>query len=169
MNNIILIGMPGVGKSTVGVVLAKNLGYHFMDSDLVIQQKTGKLLHEIISQEGLDGFLAVEEEINASIETNRTIIATGGSAIFGKQAMEHFKQIGTIVYLKLSCEEIESRLGDLKERGVAMKKGETLQDIYKLRTPLYEQYADYILDCENKAIREIVAEMRTIFLKKEEK
>lgn len=161
--------MPGVGKSTVGVVLAKNLGYHFMDSDLVIQQKTGKLLHEIISQEGLDGFLAVEEEINASIETNRTIIATGGSAIFGKQAMEHFKQIGTIVYLKLSCEEIESRLGDLKERGVAMKKGETLQDIYKLRTPLYEQYADYILDCENKAIREIVAEMRTIFLKKEEK
>ncbi|MCI6714145.1 MAG: shikimate kinase, partial [Lachnospiraceae bacterium] len=112
-HNVVLIGMPGVGKSTVGVVLAKRLGYAFMDSDLVIQNKEGRLLHEIIAEKGVEGFWQTEEEINVSIETDYTVIATGGSVIYGSRAMEHFKQIGIIVYLKLSLEAITERLGDL--------------------------------------------------------
>lgn len=133
--NIVLIGMPGAGKSTVGVVLAKHMGRRFLDSDLVIQEKTGKLLHEIISEKGLDGFLAVENEINSSLEKNGSVIATGGSVIYGPQAMEHLKQTGIVVYLKLSYPEIESRLGDLKKRGVALKEGQTLLDLYEERIP----------------------------------
>lgn len=166
MNNIILIGMPGVGKSTVGVVLAKNLGYHFIDSDLVIQQKYGKLLHEIISEQGLAGFLRIEDQVNASIETDKSIIATGGSAVFGQDAMKHFKEIGTVVYLKLNYEEIENRLGDLKQRGVAMHEGETLRDVFESRIPLYEKYADITIDCEGKQIREIVSEMKQLKINK---
>lgn len=162
MNNVILIGMPGVGKSTVGVVLAKNMGYHFIDSDLVIQQKYGKLLHEIISEKGLDEFLRLEDEVNASLKTEHTIIATGGSAVFGKNAMSHLKEIGTVVYLKLEYEEIADRLGDLKQRGVAMNEGETLQDVYDSRIPLYEKYADITVDCTGKQIREIVAEVNQL-------
>ena len=157
--NIVLIGMPGAGKSTVGVVLAKHMGRRFLDSDLVIQEKTGKLLHEIISEKGLDGFLAVENEINSSLEKNGSVIATGGSVIYGPQAMEHLKQTGIVVYLKLSFSEIESRLGDLKKRGVALKEGQTLLDLYEERIPLYEKYADYTLECGRKSIRTIVEEL----------
>ena len=157
--NIVLIGMPGAGKSTVGVVLAKHMGRRFLDSDLVIQEKTGKLLHEIISEKGLDGFLAVENEINSSLEKNGSVIATGGSVIYGPQAMEHLKQTGIVVYLKLSFSEIESRLGDLKKRGVALKEGQTLLDLYEERIPLYEKYADFILECGRKSIRTIVEEL----------
>ncbi len=159
LDNIVLIGMPGVGKSTVGVVLAKKLGYRFLDSDLVIQDKTGKMLHEIISEQGTEGFLRVEEEINASLDCDRTVIATGGSVVYGPKAMEHLSQIGKVVYLKLSCDAIEERLGDLNERGVALKDGQTLQDLYNERVPLYEKYANITVDCENKMIREIVAEL----------
>ncbi len=159
MNNIILIGMPGAGKSTVGVVLAKKLGYRFVDSDLVIQERTGKVLHDIIAEKGLDGFLRVEEEANASLECDKTVIATGGSVVYGAKAMEHLKQIGQVVYLKLSCESIAERLGDLQERGVALKKDQTLADLYAERVPLYEAYADITIDCEGKMIREIVAEL----------
>lgn len=162
MNNIILIGMPGVGKSTVGVVLAKNMGYHFLDSDLVIQQRYGKLLHEIIAEEGLQGFLDIEDQVNASMETQKTVIATGGSAVFGKHAMDHFQQCGRIIYLKLPYEEIEQRLGDLKQRGVAMHEGETLYDIYQKRVPLYEKYADLTVGCEGKDIRQIVMEISAL-------
>ena len=159
LDNIVLIGMPGVGKSTVGVVLAKKLGYRFLDSDLVIQDKTGKMLHEIISEQGTESFLRVEEEINASLDCDRTVIATGGSVVYGPKAMEHLSQIGKVVYLKLSCDAIEERLGDLNERGVALKDGQTLQDLYNERVPLYEKYANITVDCENKMIREIVAEL----------
>ena len=159
LDNIVLIGMPGVGKSTVGVVLAKKLGYRFLDSDLVIQDKTGKMLHEIISEQGTEGFLRVEEEINASLDCDRTVIATGGSVVYGPKAMEHLSQIGKVVYLKLSCDAIAERLGDLNERGVALKDGQTLQDLYNERVPLYEKYANITVDCENKMIREIVAEL----------
>ena len=144
--NIILIGMPGVGKSSVGVVLAKILGYRFLDSDLIIQEQEGKLLHEIISDEGLEGFIQVENRINASIKCEKSIVATGGSAIYGKDAMEHFKNIGTIVYLKSDYETIKKRLGDLMARGVAMKEGQTLKELYEERVPLYEKYADIIVD-----------------------
>ncbi|MBQ8591996.1 MAG: shikimate kinase [Lachnospiraceae bacterium] len=155
-DNIVLIGMPGAGKSTVGVVLAKKLGRRFMDSDLLIQEHTGKLLHEIIEEKGLAGFLDIEEEVNASIQTAGCVIATGGSVVYGKKAMEHLCSIGTVLYLKLSYETIADRLGDLNERGVAVKNGQTLEELYEERIPLYEKYADVIVDCENQSIREIV-------------
>ena len=159
MNNIVLIGMPGAGKSMVGVVLAKKLGYRFLDSDLVIQEKTGKLLCRLIEEEGEAGFLMLENEINASIEAESTVIATGGSAVYGQEAMEHFGKIGKRVYLKLSYEELKERLGDLHERGVVLKEGFTLLDLYQERTPLYEKYADMTIDCTEKSIRGIVEEI----------
>lgn len=158
-NNIILIGMPGAGKSTVGVVLAKRKGFRFLDSDLLIQETHGALLHELITKYGTDGFLKIEEEVNASIEGKGMVVATGGSVVYGQSAMEHLKKIGTIIYLKLSCGTIRERLGDLDERGVALREGQTLEDLYRERIPLYEKYADVTIDCENKSIREIVIEL----------
>ena len=114
MSNVILIGMPGVGKSTVGVVLAKKLGYSFTDSDLVIQQETGKLLHQLIEEKGEAGFLMLENEINASLSMDHHVIATGGSAVYGKEAMAHLRKTGCMVYLKLPYEELKERLGDLR-------------------------------------------------------
>ena len=157
--NIILIGMPGAGKSTVGVVLAKKLGCAFVDSDLVIQETTGKLLHEVISERGVEGFLDVEEQVNTSIVTDRTVIATGGSAVYGSRAMEHFKELGTVVYLMLSYDAIAERLGDLDERGVTLKAGQELKGLYAERVPLYEKYADLTIDCEKLSIREIVEQI----------
>ena len=141
-NNIILIGMPGCGKSTVGVVLAKTLGYRFVDSDLLIQEKTGKLLYQIIEDEGLDGFNKIEEDVNASINLTSAVIATGGSAVYGQRAMEHLKEIGTVIYLEVAYPELEKRLEDIKGRGVVLRDGQTLYDLYLERTPLYEKYAD---------------------------
>ena len=120
-NNVVLIGMPGAGKSTVGVVLAKVVGHKFVDSDLVIQEQQGKLLHELITEHGMDGFLEIENQTNASLDMTKAVIATGGSVIYGKEAMEHLKEIGLVVYLKLSLESIADRLGDLKKRGVALR------------------------------------------------
>lgn len=155
-NNVVLIGMPGVGKSTSGVILAKVLNYDFLDSDLVIQKKTGKRLKDIISGEGIDGFNAVENQINREIQCENTVIATGGSVVYGKEAMEHFQKIGTIVYLKISYESLDERLGDLDERGVVHKKGQTLQDIYEERTALYEKYADVTVELDGKTVAETV-------------
>lgn len=157
--NIVLIGMPGAGKSTVGVVLAKRLGYRFLDSDLVIQEQTQKLLHELITEHGVDGFLKIEEEINASLSCENAVIATGGSVIYGEKAMEHLREIGCVVYLKLSYEEIEERLGDLTARGVALKDGQTLRDLYNERCPLYEKYAHVVQECDGKLVRQIVEEL----------
>ena len=157
--NVILIGMPGAGKSTVGVVLAKKLGFAFVDSDLVIQAKEGRLLHEIISDRGVEGFWAVEETVNASMEADRTVIATGGSAVYGSRAMNHFKELGTIVYLRLSYDAIAERLGDLSERGVTLREGQGLAELYDERVPLYEKYADITIDCEQLSIREIVEQI----------
>ncbi len=159
MKNIILIGMPGAGKSTVGVVLAKKRGCRFLDSDILIQEKYDALLHELIAEYGIDGFLKMEEEVNASIDVKRTVIATGGSAVYGKAAMEHFKRTGRVVYLQLSCEAIRERLGDLSERGVVLREGQTFEDLYAERVPLYEKYADLTIDCEKKNIREIAEQL----------
>ena len=156
MQNVILIGMPGAGKSTVGVVLAKKLGYAFLDADLVIQSRQGKLLHEIISERGVEGFWQVEEAVNESIRTDRTVIATGGSAVYGERAMAHYQEIGTIVYLSLPLKEIRQRLGDLDERGVTLRKGQDLAGLYEERVPLYEKYAHITVDCENLSRRESV-------------
>lgn len=140
--NIVLIGMPGVGKSTLGVVLAKELGFEFVDADLLIQKREKRLLKEIIAEDGVDGFLKVEEEVNAEIEAERTVIATGGSVVYSQKAMEHLKSIGKVVYLKLNFDDLNNRLGNLKGRGVVLKDGQTLKSLYEERTPLYEKYAD---------------------------
>ena len=116
MKNVVLIGMPGCGKSTVGVVLAKILGYRFLDSDLLIQESENRLLHDIIEQEGIEGFEAIENKVNASIDVKRSVIATGGSVVYGREAMEHLKNIGIVVYIKLPYEEVNHRLGNLEQR-----------------------------------------------------
>lgn len=154
MENIVLIGMPGSGKSTIGVVLAKVLGYEFMDSDLLIQKREKRLLSEIIEQEGIEGFLEIENDVNKNLNVERTVIATGGSAVYGAEAMEHLKRIGTVIYLKLDYKRLRRRLGSLKKRGVVLKKGQTFRMLYEERTPLYEKYADLIIDEENNDIRE---------------
>ena len=159
MNNIILIGMPGAGKSTIGFVLAKKIGYEFIDSDIVIQNRYKKILQELINEYGTDGFEKIENDVNKSLNPQNSVIATGGSAIYGKEAMEHFDSIGTVVYLNLPYEEIEQRLGNLEERGVTIKKGQTLKDLYNERTPLYKKYANLTIDCQGKTIREIVEEI----------
>lgn len=154
MKNIVLTGMPGVGKSTIGVILAKQLGYEFVDSDLVIQRRENRLLSEIIEHEGVDGFIEIENQVNASLSVEKSVIATGGSVVYGREAMEHLKKTGKIIYLQISYPALEKRLGNLKGRGVILRKGQTLKHIYEERIPLYEMYADYIIDEENLDIEE---------------
>lgn len=148
MKNVILIGMPAVGKSTVGVVAAKRLGYRFIDTDLLIQEEEGKLLKEIIKKNGIDGFLKIEDRVNAGVIADRSVIAPGGSVVYCKNAMEHYKEIGTIVYLQASYETINKRLKNAKNRGVVLRKGQTLKDLYNERVPLFEKYADLTV-CED--------------------
>ena len=161
--NIVLIGMPGVGKSTIGVVLAKVLGYQFIDADLVIQEKTGRLLKDIIAEDGIEEFIKIENMINASIEAKNAVIATGGSVIYGKEAMEHLSEIGTVVYLQLELPALSRRLGSLKKRGVVLKEGQTLKNLYDERIPLYEKYADIIINEHHctiqKTVNKIVREL----------
>ncbi len=153
-DNIILIGMPGVGKSTIGVVLAKVLGYQFVDADLLIQEAEGKLLSELIEEYGTDGFIEIENRVNSQIQTHRSVIATGGSVIYGKEAMEHLKSIGTVVYLKQNLRVLQRRLRNIKGRGVVLKEGQTLVDLYKERTVLYEKYADITVDQYKQTIQQ---------------
>ena len=141
-DNITLIGLPAVGKSTIGVLLAKACGYDFVDVDIVIQQQTGKRLEELISERGTEGFLQLEDEINASLDVAGSVIAPGGSVIYGERAMRHLKEIGRVVYLQMSFEDWAERLGDFKSRGVAIREGLTLRDLYDERVVLYERYAD---------------------------
>lgn len=158
MNNLVLIGMPSSGKSTAGVLLAKKIGYAFLDCDLLIQSAQNALLSEIIEREGAEGFIAIEEEINAAIDVTRCVIATGGSAVYGARAMERLKKIGKVVYLRLSEEEVESRVGNLEKRGVVMRGNiSTLKELYEERAPLYEKYADAIVDCDGQTIDGTVA------------
>ena len=144
--NLILIGMPASGKSTVGVILAKVIGYDFVDTDLLIQKAEKKRLKQIIAERGVEGFLEVENRVNASVEADHCVIATGGSAVYGEEAMRHFKKIGHIMYLKVDFETIRKRLRNIKERGVALKKGQTLRDLYDERVVLYEKYADTVIE-----------------------
>jgi len=150
--NVTLIGMPGCGKSTIGVILAKDMGYHFIDVDLVIQEEEGCLLRDIIAREGIDGFCRVENRVNAALTAERSIIAPGGSVIYGQEAMEHLRALGPVVYIRLSCEEVESRLGDLAKRGVAVREGQTFRDLYRERCPLYEKYADMTVDADGLSL-----------------
>lgn len=148
MDNIIFIGMPAVGKSTVGVIVAKRLGYRFVDTDILIQEEEGKLLKDIIKEKGIDGFLEVEDHINAKVNTKKTVISPGGSVVYCKNAMKHYKEIGKVVYLQASYETINKRIGNAKKRGVVLKNGQTLRDLYNERVALFEKYAD-ITVCED--------------------
>ena len=148
MDNIIFIGMPAAGKSTIGVVAAKRLGYRFLDVDLLIQEKEKKLLHEIIKERGTEGFLEVEDRINAQVEAEHSIISPGGSVVYCKEAMEHFKKIGTVVYLKASYQTIKKRIRNPKKRGVVLREGQSFRDLYNERVPYFEKYAD-ITVCED--------------------
>ena len=152
MKNIILVGMPGSGKSTLGIILSKKIGYGYIDSDSVIVAREGKLLPELIEELGNDGFLDVEAKVNGSICASRCVISTGGSAIYRSDAIEKMKKNGVVVYLKISYEEVERRLGDLKTRGVVLKDGFTLRDLYEERAPLYEAQADYIVELDNAPV-----------------
>ncbi|MCD8307563.1 MAG: shikimate kinase [Clostridia bacterium] len=159
MDNIILIGMPASGKSAAGVLLAKTLGYDFVDSDLVIQRTSGRLLADIIATDGPEAFIQLEESVNLSIDVHRSIIATGGSAVYGTRAMERFRAEGTVVYLETSLETLEKRLKgkSILTRGVVMRtRGETFEDLYRERTPLYEKYADITVGCDSLDIERTV-------------
>ena len=149
MNNIILIGMPSCGKSTLGRILAKELHYGFLDTDEVIIRQNGCPLRDILDAQGVSGFIKVEEASVCTVQAENSVIATGGSVVYSEKAMAHLKAMGKVVYLRLSFEEMDRRLGDLHARGVAIAPGATLQDLYDERTPLYEKYADITVDIRN--------------------
>lgn len=155
--NIILIGMPASGKSTAGVLLAKTVGYGFIDTDLLIQNEQKSLLCDIIAAKGAEEFIKIEESVLAGLWAERCVVATGGSAVYGERAMRHLQEIGTVVYLKLGEKTIEKRLKNIVLRGVVMRRsGETVADLYAERVPLYEKYADITVDCEGKDAEQTV-------------
>jgi shikimate kinase len=156
MKNVVLIGMPGAGKSTVGVILAKVLGYRFIDSDLLIQEQEKCLLKDIIERDGLEGLLRIEEQVNSEIAVEESVIATGGSVIYGAKAMEHLREIGTVVYIQLSYKTINNRLDNIKQRGVVFREGQTLKDLYVERCPLYEKYAHITVNAEGLGMEEVM-------------
>jgi shikimate kinase len=160
--NLVLIGMPASGKSTVGVVLAKVIGYDFIDTDILIQRSEKKRLSQIIEDVGVDGFLQVENRVNASVEADHCVIATGGSAVYGEEAMRHFRKIGHIIYLKVDYETIRKRLRSIKQRGVALRDGQSLRDLYEERTALYEKYADTVIEEKGDA-EDVVVQILRLF------
>ncbi len=147
MDNITLIGMPGSGKSTVGVLLAKALGYDFLDTDLLIQQREGLLLQDILDRRGLEAFLDAEEGAVRSVSCRRTVIAPGGSAVCREGAIGHLKALGPVVYLQVPMDELSRRITNLSTRGIAMEPGQTLADVMAFRAPLYRRWADLTVDC----------------------
>lgn len=157
--NITLVGMAGAGKSTLGVLLAKALGYDFIDTDILIQQKKNMLLQEIIDSEGIDAFLRVEEDVLSGLAATRSILATGESAVYSDKAMEALKAHSVIVYLSVPYDEIAARVKNIATRGIVLKYGNTLKDAFDERVPLYKQYADIIVDCSQKDIEETLGEI----------
>ncbi len=159
VDNIVLIGMPGVGKSTIGVILAKVLGYSFIDTDILIQEKTGKLLSQVIQERGIDEFINIENNVNKELSVVKSVIATGGSVVYGKEAMEHLKSIGKIIYLKQDFERINERVSNINGRGVVLRDNQTFLDLYNERTPLYEKYADITLEEGNLSIEDTLKKL----------
>ena len=139
--------MPGAGKSTLGVLLAKSLGMDFVDSDIIIQQREKRLLQDIINTDGIEKFMQIEEDVLSSLDFSNTIIATGGSAVYSEKAMNHLKENGTAVYLHVDCDEIEKRVTNITTRGIVLKNGKTLSDAYEERKPLYDKFADITVNC----------------------
>ena len=165
MNNVILIGMPGCGKSTLGVLLAKSLGMTFLDTDLVIQDREHALLSQLIRTHGSDGFLALEESICAQLDVNNSVIATGGSVPLSEKAMEHLAQGGRFVYIDVPLEELTRRIRNISTRGIAFAPGQTLADIYEIRTPIYRRWADATVRVEEsdhateRVVEEIIRQL----------
>ncbi|MDD1690487.1 MAG: shikimate kinase [Methanoregula sp.] len=159
MKNIILIGMPGAGKSTMGVILAKALGRTFIDTDLAIQEKTGRLLQEIIDTEGAEAFKKIEEETVLSLRFRNAVIATGGSVVFSEKAMEYLRKDGIVIYLTISFEVMEKRLRNITTRGIVLVAGESLRDMYNERVPLYGKYADITIDCPAEDFETVVGQV----------
>ena len=158
-DNIILIGMPGVGKSTAGVIAAKQLGMKFADSDILIQQREKKLLSQIIEEKGVGNFLSIENEVLKYINDKGLLLATGGSAVYSAEAMDLLRKNSLIIYLHIDMESLARRLYDLKNRGVVLKHGQTLEDIYIERIPLYRKYADEEINVIGLGIEETVAQI----------
>ena len=165
MKNIIFIGMPGAGKSTIGVVIAKIFGYDFVDSDLLIQNQEGDILEHLIDKYGIDGFLKIENQVNRDIDVKKTVISTGGSVCYCDEALRHMSECGVIVYIKTDYESLHQRLGDLHQRGVVIRNGSTLLDLYNERTPLYEKYADIVIDEEELSIEETIENIQKALYK----
>ncbi len=157
--NIVFIGMPGAGKSTLGVLLAKALGIDFVDTDILIQKSEDKLLQEIIDNDGIDTFLKIEENILLNLNIENSVIATGGSAVYSDKAMRNLKENGQIVYLHVPFVEIERRLDNIKTRGIVIEKGKGLKEVFEERIPLYQKYAEKIIDCSDKDIEQCVNEI----------
>ena len=166
MKNIILIGMPGCGKSTMGVLLAKTLGYEFVDTDLIIQKNTGRLLHKIVEEDGKEAFLDIEKDAILTLSTDGAVIATGGSAVLRADAMEHLRKNGIVVYLSLPYMAVSKRIRNIKTRGIAFGEGETLRDIYNQRLPYYEKYADITLKCDFGTVEKNVTKLVDILRRK---
>lgn len=154
MKNVVMVGMPGSGKSTIGVILAKSLGFDFVDTDLVICKREGKKLQEIIDTEGLERFLKIEQQVGEEISPVNSVVATGGSMILSDEAMKNLKKDGIVVYVEVSLEILKKRITNMKTRGIAFKKGETLEDIFRVRTPLYEKYADITITADENTVPE---------------
>ncbi len=159
MKNIILIGMPGAGKSTIGVLLAKSMLMDFSDTDLIIQKKYSAALCEIIRKHGISRFLEIENEVICKSEFHNCVIATGGSAVYGEEAMKKLKENGTVVYLKVEPGELEKRINNIHTRGIAMKEGTTIARLYAERAPLYEKYADITVNCAGLTPEQCVDEI----------
>ena len=160
MDNIILIGMPGSGKSSVGVVLAKTLGYRFLDVDLLIQEREGALLQELLDRDGVERFLDMERDAICSVDCRRTVVAPGGSCVCREEAIAHMRRLGTVVYLKLSLEEVEGRIHNLATRGIALRPGQTIADVYEYRTPLYERCAHITVPADGQSLAGTVEAVR---------
>ncbi len=164
--NIILIGMPGCGKSTIGVILAKTLLADFVDTDLLIQNKYKKSLSQIIDEEGLEEFKTKEDMVLAELSAKDAVIATGGSAVYCEKGMENLKRNGKVIYLKLNPETIKKRINNITTRGIAMEKGTTIDELYREREALYNTYADIIIDCEGLTVEETVLRIIDSFAEK---
>lgn len=158
-SNVILIGMPGAGKSTVGVVLAKRLGYDFLDTDVLIQAKQGRRLQEIINHDGLQAFRKIEEVALLALDCRRTVIATGGSAVYSDAGMTALQAHGTIVFLDLPIDELYRRVQDMDTRGMVIDPGESFADLFTRRLPLYRRWAELIVDGRNKSVEELAGEI----------
>ena len=161
-SNIILIGMPGAGKSTVGVILAKRLGCHFIDTDLIIQAQERQRLQQIIDARGLKRFRKIEEQILLNLHPEHSVIATGGSVIYSKKGLEELGKTGYRVYIQVPLKVLQQRIADMGQRGLVIDKGQTFEQLYQERTPLYNKFADLTISCEDVNAEQVAAKIEKV-------